>query len=156
MAHTGSVSDIPGTSPSDTSGLPETVSELVEDLAGLTPSERLDLLQELADDLPSPPERVQGDPGFERVEECQSPVHVLARVEEGVVRLYVDAPPSAAATRALAAILHEAVDGAPPAQVLRLPADLPLRLGLDGTVSPLRLGGMAGMLARVQRQLAAA
>lgn len=156
MTHTGSVSDIPDTTPSDTSGLPDAVAELVEDLAALTPSERMDLLQELADDLPAPPDRLQGDPGFERVEECQSPVHVLARVEEGVVRLYVDAPPSAAATRALAAILHEAVDGAPIEQVLGLPLDLPLRLGLGGTVSPLRLGGMAGMLGRVQRQLASA
>ena len=100
MTHTGSVSDIPDTTPSDTSGLPDAVAELVEDLAALTPSERMDLLQELADDLPAPPDRLHGDPGFERVEECQSPVHVLARVEEGVVRLYVDAPPSAAATRA--------------------------------------------------------
>ena len=97
MTHTGSVSDIPDTTPSDTSGLPDAVAELVEDLAALTPSERMDLLQELADDLPAPPDRLHGDPGFERVEECQSPVHVLARVEEGVVRLYVDAPPSAAA-----------------------------------------------------------
>lgn len=72
MTHTGSVSDIPDTTPSDTSGLPDAVAELVEDLAALTPSERMDLLQELADDLPAPPDRLHGDPGFERVEECQS------------------------------------------------------------------------------------
>ncbi|AKT51630.1 SufE family protein [Arsenicicoccus sp. oral taxon 190] len=138
---------------SDTPHLPEALLELVQDLADLSPTERMDLLTELADELPPPPPQLAGDPGFERVEECQSPVNVLAQVRDETVSMHVEAPPSATATRALAAILREGVDGEPVAAVLALPADLPLRLGLEGTVSPLRLGGMAGMLARVQRQV---
>ena len=40
-------------------------------------------------------------------------------------------------------------------QVLDVPDDVPSRLGLTEAVSPLRLRGMAGMLARIKRQIRA-
>ncbi len=37
--------------------------------------------------------------------------------------------------------------------MLEVPDDVPHRLGLSEAVSPLRLRGMAGMLARIKRQV---
>jgi cysteine desulfuration protein SufE len=39
--------------------------------------------------------------------------------------------------------------------VLALPDDVPERLGIGSAVSPLRLRGMTGMLARIKRQVRA-
>jgi cysteine desulfuration protein SufE len=38
---------------------------------------------------------------------------------------------------------------------MAIPADYPQSLGLNAAVSPLRVRGMSGMLARTKRQLAA-
>ena len=65
----------------------------------------------------------------------------------------VPAPPEAFTTRGFAAILAEGLAGLSAAEVARVPADVTTRLGLAEVVSPLRLNGMAGMLARVQRQV---
>jgi cysteine desulfuration protein SufE len=43
------------------------------------------------------------------------------------------------------------LDGAPAAEVIAVPDDFHTALGLDGSVSPLRLRGMAAMLGRIKR-----
>lgn len=136
--------------------VPARFAELVDEFAALTPPDRLQLLVELGEDLPDPPEALHGRAQlFERVTECQTPLSVLADVEgDGVVHLYFSAPPHGPVTRGFAGVLHAALDGAPAADVLALPAAAPSLLGLDGVVSPLRLRGFAALLGRVQRQVA--
>ena len=135
--------------------LPESLREIAEDFAAMPQPERLQLLLEFSNGLPALPERLQDHPELlEPVPECQSPIFLLTEVEEdGTVHLHFSAPPEAPTTRGFAGILHEGLDGAPVETVLAVPADLALRFSLSDSVSPLRLNGMSGMLARIQRQV---
>jgi cysteine desulfuration protein SufE len=88
------------------------------------------------------------------VAECLSPVFLRVELDgAGRAHLYLEAPAAAPTTRGFAAVLYTGLDGAEAAAVLAVPDDLPSRLGLDGLVSPLRLGGMTGLLRRVKRQI---
>ncbi|MFX0539559.1 SufE family protein [Ornithinimicrobium sp. Y1847] len=145
-------------SPSGTSAdLPAALAELAEDFQAVTQPERLQLLLELSNELPAPPERYSGGlETMERVDECQSPLFLAVEVEdegERTVHLFFDAPPEAPTTRGFAGILHEGLDGLPAAEVLSVPDDAPYRFGLAEAVSPLRMRGMVGMLGRIKRQV---
>ena len=58
-----------------------------------------------------------------------------------------------ATTRGFAAILYAGLDGLTADEVLATPAEFTSQLGLQDLVSPLRLRGMAAMLARIKRQI---
>lgn len=137
--------------------LPEALAELAEDFRAVSQPERLQLLLELSRELPSPPERYAGAlDTMERVDECQSPLFLAVEVgqdAEQTVSLFFEAPPEAPTTRGFAGILHEGLDGLPAQQVLDVPDDAPYRFGLAEAVSPLRMRGMVGMLARIKRQV---
>ena len=132
------------------------LADLVADFAALTERDRLQLLLELSRELPDLPERLFGQrEAMEPVPECQSPVFLLVEVEpDGLTRVFFDVPVEAPTTRGFAAVLSEGLDGQPAEAVLAVPDDLPFELGLTAAVSPLRLGGMAGMLRRIKRQTA--
>ena len=132
------------------------LADLVADFAALTERDRLQLLLELSRELPDLPERLFGQrEAMEPVPECQSPVFLLVEVEpDGLTRVFFDVPVEAPTTRGFAAVLSEGLDGQPAEAVLAVPDDLPFELGLTAAVSPLRLGGMAGMLPRIKRQTA--
>jgi cysteine desulfuration protein SufE len=132
------------------------LADLVADFAALTERDRLQLLLELSRGLPDLPERLfDRRDAMEPVPECQSPVFLLVEVEpDGLTRVYFDVPVEAPTTRGFAAVLSEGLDGQPADAVLAVPDDLPFELGLTAAVSPLRLGGMAGMLRRIKRQTA--
>lgn len=135
--------------------IPAGLQEIIEEFAEFSPPERLQLLLEFSNGLPALPDRLKDHPELlEPVPECQSPIFLLTEVEEdGTVRLHFQAPPEAPTTRGFAGILHEGLDGQPAETVLQIPSDLALRLSLTDAVSPLRLNGMSGMLARIQRQV---
>jgi cysteine desulfuration protein SufE len=140
--------------------LPPQLAELVDDFAGVSPKERLELLLELSRELPALPERYADPAGeMEQVHECQSPLFLAVEVEpEGdrAVHLFFSAPPEAPTTRGFASIMHAGLDGEPAAEVLAVPDDFYTALGLAQAVSPLRLRGMAAMLARIKNQVRAA
>ena len=137
-------------------GLPRALREIVQDFAEMPAPERLQLLLEFSSGLPELPERYREHPELlEPVPECQSPIFLVTELEQdGTVRLHFQAPPEAPTTRGFAGILHEGLDGQSAETIRAIPADLPLRLSLTEQVSPLRLNGMSGMLARIQRQVA--
>ena len=68
--------------------------------------------------------------------------------------LYLTAPREAPTTRAFAGILHAALDGQSSTTVLDFDDDYPSMLGITELVSPLRMRGIRGMLARIKRQVA--
>lgn len=144
-------------SPDRATGLPESLAELVEDFHAVSERERLQLLLELSHELPALPEHYRGHlEKMERVDECQSPLFLAVEVADDAdqtVRLFFDAPPEAPTTRGFAGILHEGLDGLPAERVLAVPDDVPYRFALAEAVSPLRLRGMVGMLARIKRQV---
>jgi cysteine desulfuration protein SufE len=71
----------------------------------------------------------------------------------GTVHLLFGAPPASPATRGLADVPRAGLDGLHADEVLATPGEFSSRLGLAGVVSPLRLRGMAAMLARINRQV---
>jgi cysteine desulfuration protein SufE len=138
--------------------LPPRLAELVEDFAGVTVKERLELLLELSEELPALPAKYDGHhDDMEQVHECQTPLFLAVEVDASkTVRLFFDAPPEAPTTRGFASIMHTGLDGESARTVLDVPNDFYLKLGLGEAVSPLRLRGMAAMLARIKNQVRAA
>jgi cysteine desulfuration protein SufE len=144
---------------SATDDLPEAMAGIVQDFNAVSERDRLQLLLDFSRELPPLPPELEGRrDAMEPVAECQSPVFLLVEVEGAPaaasrVRLWFDAPAEAPTTRGFAGILREGLDGLSAPEVLALPDDVPERLGIGAAVSPLRLRGMAGMLARIKRQV---
>ncbi len=131
------------------------LAEIVEDFNALPGQQRLQLLLEFSDDLPPLPERYAGHRDLlEQVPECQSPLFLAVEVApDDTVHLFFDAPPEAPTTRGFAGILQTGLDGLNADEVLATPSEFTSQLGLTDLVSPLRLRGMAAMLARIKRQI---
>lgn len=132
----------------------ETAESLIEDFLAIGVKDRLSLLLEFSENLPALPERYVDHPDLlERVEECQSPIFLFVEVSHGLVHLFFSAPPEAPTTRGFASILHSVIDGLTIQEVLDFDDDFPSEIGLTEAVSPLRIRGMRGMLARIKRQV---
>lgn len=137
--------------------LPPALAELVEDFSSVGPKDRLQLLLELSQELPDLPVRYADAAGsMEQVHECQSPLFLAVEVDDDAdrhVHLFFSAPPEAPTTRGFASIMSTGLSGEPAADVLAVPDDFYTALGLAQAVSPLRLRGMAAMLARIKNQV---
>jgi len=131
------------------------LQEIVDDFNAMPDSQRLQLLLEFSQQLPALPARyAEHRDLLEPVPECQSPLFLAVEVEpDATVRLFFEAPPEAPTTRGFAAILAEGLDGLAADEVLATPGEFTSQLGLADLVSPLRLRGMAAMLARIKRQI---
>jgi len=144
----------------DTAHLPAALAEIVADFQSLGLGDRLQLLVDFSRELPPlPPHIAAHREEMEPVEECQSPLFLQVEVAPAAidpartVRLYVDAPAEAPTTRGFAAVLCAGLDGLGATEVLTVPDDVAMRLGLAAAVSPLRLRGMTAMLFRIKRQV---
>ena len=144
------------TSP-DPAVLPPRLAELAADFEAVGPTDRVQLLLELSAELPELPPHLAGKrDSMEQVQECQSPLFLAVEVNrDQQVRLYFDAAPESPTTRGFASILHTGLDGESVSTVLSTPDDFYRYLGLADAVSPLRLRGMAAMLARIKRNVRA-
>ena len=133
--------------------MPAALAEVVSEFGEVSGQDKLKLLLEFAEELPPLPADLE-EAAMEPVPECQSPLflHVDA-ADRGRVRLYFSAPPEAPTTRGFASILATGLDGQPAADILAVPDDFYAELGLAKLISPLRLRGMAAMLARIKRRL---
>jgi cysteine desulfuration protein SufE len=133
--------------------LPAPLAEVVSDFADVAGQDKLQLLLEFSDELPELPADLE-QAAMEPVPECQSPLflHVDAG-DPAHVRLYFSAPAEAPTTRGFASILAAGLDGQSAADILAVPDDFYSDLGLAALISPLRLRGMAAMLARIKRRL---
>lgn len=134
--------------------LPAVLAEIRDEFLDTPEADRLLLLLEFSDELPEVPADVAAHPEmYERVAECQSPVYIHVAVSDGVVAMHATAPPEAPTTRGFASILVQGITGLTPEAVLAIPDDYPQTIGLTKAVSPLRIGGMTGMLMRAKRQV---
>jgi cysteine desulfuration protein SufE len=138
------------------SDLPSALATIRDDFLALEQHERLVLLLEFANELPELPPKYADHPDLlERVEECQSPVFIFVDVENDIVHLHATAPKEAPTTRGFASILAQGLAGLTVEEVLDVPDDYPLTLGLTEAVSPLRIRGMSALLGRTKRQVRA-
>lgn len=136
--------------------VPAVLAEFRDEFLELPEPDRLELLLEFANALPPVSDEIAAHPEMaERVAECQSPVYIYIEVTDGVVTMHATAPPEAPTTRGFASILAQGLTGLTADEVLAVPNDYPQSLGLTRLVSPLRIGGMTGMLMRAKRQVEA-
>jgi cysteine desulfuration protein SufE len=127
--------------------------DVIEDFSLVADSDKLELLLEYSENLPELDPRFGEHPELmERVEECQSPVFIAVEGNEQVVSLHFSAPRESPTTRGFASVLSAALNGQSAKDILELPDDFPSELGLEKLISPLRVRGMRGMLARIKRK----
>lgn len=137
-----------------TTDVPDILAEIRDGFLETPEADRLLLLLEFADELPPVSDEVANHPEMcERVAECQSPVYIYVEVVDGIVTMHATAPPEAPTTRGFASILVQGITGLTPDEVLAIPDDYPQSIGLTKAVSPLRIGGMTGMLMRAKKQV---
>lgn len=126
---------------------------VIDDFKFLEERDRLQLLLEFSEKLPELEARFGESPELlERVEECQSPVFIAVEGNAERVSLHFSAPQEAPTTRGFASVLNAALNNQSAREILDLPDDFPSMLGLDRLISPLRVRGMRGMLARIKRR----
>ncbi len=135
--------------------LPERLAEIVEEFGDLPGNLRLEALLDYSRQVPPlPPELAANRDALEQVQECQTPFFVATELrDDGAVELYFDAPPEAPTTRGFAGILYVGLNGSSAEEVLATPETFYASMGLDQVVSPLRLRGIAAILARLKRQV---
>ena len=134
---------------------PAPLAEIVADFADVEGQDKLAMLMEFANDLPALPADLE-EAAMEPVPECQSPLFLHVDVSDPEqVRLYFSAPAEAPTTRGFAAILAAGLDGQPAADILAVPDDFYLELGLAKLISPLRTRGLSAMLHRIKRRIRA-
>jgi cysteine desulfuration protein SufE len=133
--------------------MPAPLAEVVSDFTEVEGQDKLALLLEFANELPALPSYLD-EAAMEPVPECQSPLFMHVDASDiNRVRLHFSAPPEAPTTRGFAAILAAGLDQQPAADILAVPEDFYIDLGLAMLVSPLRLRGLSAMLARIKRRL---
>lgn len=132
--------------------LPPKLQQIVDEFALAEGSEKLELLLEYSQSMPSLPDRLKARRAeMEQVHECMTPVFVIAEREDGGLHYYFDIPPEAPTVRGYAGVLGSGVDGASPEQVLNIPGDFYEQMGLPEVLSPRRLNGVHAMLAYLKR-----
>ena len=133
--------------------LPTRLEQIVELFASAPEELRLHALLDYVDKVPALPIELRSEGAFEQVLECQTPFFVATAIREGVVEFYFDAPAEAPTTRSYAGILYEGLNGASVEEVLSVPDDFYVAMGLGEVITPLRLRGMRAILGTIKRQI---
>lgn len=138
--------------------LPARLQTIVDVFAASPKEFKLEALLDYSRRIPELPARYADDPALlEAVPECQTPFFLATEVDDaGEVHLFFSAPPESPTVRGFAGILLDGLDGLDAAEVLAVPTDFYIAMGLEAVVTPLRLRGMGAILGRVKRQVAAA
>jgi cysteine desulfuration protein SufE len=133
--------------------VPARLKRIAALFAASPPQIKIEALVDYAERLPPLPEDFERS-RMEEITECQSPFAFAVDLDDDTaVHMYFASPREAPTTRGYAAILAEGLNGLPAAEVLAVPDDFHLSLGLGDVVTPLRLRGMGAILARVKRQI---
>jgi cysteine desulfuration protein SufE len=132
--------------------LPARLKEIIEDFQLSEGREKLELLLQFAEQMPALPDWLQQDRSrMEFVPECMTPVYVHAETQDGRMTFYFDVPAESPTVRGYAALMGEGLREATPEQVLSVPGDFYLQMGLDKVLSHQRLNGIAAILAHMKR-----
>jgi cysteine desulfuration protein SufE len=138
---------------SDTVGaIPARLREIVEDFGWCEGREKLELLLEFSEGMPSLPEWLHDRrDGMEPVPECMTPVFVHAETDDGRMTFYFDVPAESPTVRGYAEILRDGVQGASPEEVIAIPNDFYLQMGLQQVLTHQRMSGISAILAHMKR-----
>ena len=134
----------------------EKVDEIIGEFADLDPREKLELLVDFANGLPPLPSAYEARKTLEdrRVHECQTPVFLGMEALAGSARLLAEVAPEAPTVKGFVALLAEAINGRPTADVAAISDDVLDRMGLADVLGILRTRGLRAIVARVKRGFA--
>ena len=129
--------------------------ELIADFDGLDDQEKLELLIELSDELPSPSTgRVAGQQSEScRVQECQTPVFLWVDVVAGRVQIEADVPRKSPTVRGLVTLMVQGLADATPEEIAGIPDDIVGLLGLQTALGMQRQQGFRGVISRIKREV---
>ena len=132
--------------------IPPRLQEIIQDFSWLEGREKLELLLEFSEKMPPLPEWLQDRRNeMDQVHECMTPVLVYAETDEGRMTFYFDIPPESPTVRGYAAILAEGVRGSIPEEILSIPNDFYMQMGLHQVLTHQRMNGIAAILAHIKR-----
>jgi cysteine desulfuration protein SufE len=133
-------------------GLTSRLQEIVEDFEWCEGREKVEMLIQFAQDMPGLPDWMESDhANMDQVHECMTPVFVQSETKDGKMRFYFDVPESSPTVRGLASILGQGLEDATPEEILRVPGDFYLKMGLQDVLTHQRLNGFFGILAHMKR-----
>ena len=134
----------------------ERLNRIVDMFSAAPKDLRIQALLDYSRRLPELPDRlIQSPELLEVVPECQSPFALIVEQDDDTVHLFFRVPAEAPTVRGFASILHEALEGSPSQEILDVPNDFYLKMGLQEAVSSQRLNGMSAILHRIKAQVAA-
>jgi cysteine desulfuration protein SufE len=132
--------------------IPAHLRAIIEDFKVCDGREKLELLLEFSGRLPHLPEWLEGKQDrMDKVEECMTPVFVHANQSNGGLSFYFDIPPESPTIRGFAALLSEGLKGASPEEILQVPGDFHLEMGLHQVLTNQRLQGISAILAHMKQ-----
>jgi cysteine desulfuration protein SufE len=134
------------------SELPTRLQEIVADFQMLEGQEKLEYLLELAERLPPLPAWLADQHDrMEQVHECMTPVDIFVKHDDGRLSFYFDVPPESPTVRGYATILQEGLEGTTMEELMAVPTEFYLQMGLQEVLSGQRLTGIGAILAHMKR-----
>ena len=133
------------------SKLPERLQEIVEDFGYCVGREKLEYLLEFAERLPPLPEKFADKrEDMDEVHECMTPVFIYPERKEGQIYYHFDIPPEGPTVRGYAAVLQEGLGWTTPEEVMAIPTEFYLEMGLQDVLTGQRLNGIGALLAHMK------
>lgn len=131
--------------------IPPNLESIIEDFRLSEGREKLELLLQYATEMPFKSDSSQGKTGVtERVEECMTPVFLQAELRDNRLHFSINVPESSPTVRGFATILLNGLDGLTPEEILKVPNDFYLDMGLDQVLTYQRLNGISAILAHMK------
>ena len=132
--------------------IPPKLMEIINDFEFSEGREKIELLLQYSEMMPELPERIKKQhEAMDFVEECMTPVYVIAEQDENGMHFYFDVPVESPTVRGFAAIMATGLDGTTPEQILKIPNDFYQLMGLDRVLTMQRLNGISAILAHMKR-----
>jgi cysteine desulfuration protein SufE len=134
------------------SDLPKLLEEIVDEFSLLDRQEKLEYLLYFAEHLSPLPDRLQDKRlDMEEVHECMTPVSIFADMDNCQLSYYFDVPEESPTVRGFAAILGQGLQGSSPEEMLAVPADFYLSMGLHQVLTSQRMNGFSAILAHMKQ-----
>ena len=131
--------------------IPPRLQEIIDEFSWFEGQEKLQLLLEYSEKMPSLPDWLDKETNMDQVHECMTPVFVHAEKDDEGMHFYFDVPPESPTVRGYATILGEGLDGATPEQVIGLPGNFYMAMGFHKVLTTQRLNGIGAILAYLKR-----